>query len=110
MCCAASPTHGNARQPIVLFEILIRVAPDDVIDEDETLTAPCLLQRFPKGSIAAGLAATGSRSGEFEVFEKSDAIMLPAGGTSCDLKVGVGRVAAVRLDLVFGGEPQPRDR
>ena len=78
--------------------------------EDHTLAALRFLERFPEGCSRRWPRRPRAPSRELEVLEERDEVVLSARRAGRDREVGVLRLAATRLDLVLGGEPQTRIR
>ena len=94
-CCATTVLDG-----------LVVTAADNAVGQHHPASALCFLERIPVGPIAIGFASPRLRSGELEVLEESDEVVLSAGRAGGDAKVRGLALAAGCLNFVLRGEPE----
>ena len=103
---AAEVKRGGSGMARRLVLIVVVARADQPVEEHDTATAARLLEWLPPASVRADLAAAWTPSGELEILEERDVVVLPASGAGRHRKVRVAGAGIPRGDLVLRGEPQ----
>ena len=90
---SAEATQEHCSRPIARLEIIIvsnpLISADEPIDENDPLAALRLLERFPAGTVARGVAALRYSAREREVLQERDEVVLSARRARRDWQVRV---------------------
>ena len=90
---SAQATQKHCSRPLACLEIVIVastfVSADEPIDENDPLAALRLLERFPAGAVARGVAALRCTAREREILQECDEVVLSARRARRDRQVRV---------------------